>query len=410
MNARTVLIAGAGIAGPALAYWLKAAGFEPTLIEHAPALRVGGFVVDFWGLGYDLAERMGFAHEIERVGYHVRELRIVNGRGERVTGFGTNVLREAAGGRFVTLARSDLSRLLFNTIKGKMEVIFGDEIIDLKEQASCVQVQFKHAKERPFDLVIGADGLHSGVRGLAFGPQEQSERQLGYGVAAFEVKGYRPRDEDVYVMYSRPGSMIGRFALHEDRTLFLFVFADGPPSSIRDLPAQKAMLRERFRGEGWECARILGELDHTSDLYFDRVSQIRMESWSRGRVALVGDAAFCVSLMAGQGAALAMTAAYVLAGELAKADGRHDEAFRNYEAFLRAFIGKKQKLAERFSTAFAPKTRWGLFLRNQVIKATAVPGVARFTFGRDISDTLQLPDYGWPALGALRSALVRRSA
>jgi 2-polyprenyl-6-methoxyphenol hydroxylase-like FAD-dependent oxidoreductase len=410
MNAKTVLIAGAGIAGPALAYWLKAAGFEPTLIEHAPELRTGGFVIDFWGLGYDLAERMGLAREIEGVGYHMRELRIVNDRGERSAGFGTSVLREVAGGRFVTLGRSDLSRLLLDRIKATTEVIFGDEIVDLKEHADRVQVQFKHAKERPFDLVIGADGLHSGVRRLAFGPQERFERHLGYGVAAFEVKGYRPRDEDVYVIYSRPGSMIGRFALHEDRTLFLFVFTDRPSSSIRDLPAQKAMLRERFGDGGWECARILGELDRSSDLYFDRVSQIRMDSWSRGRVALVGDAAFCVSLMAGQGAALAMTAAYVLAGELSKVDGRHDEAFRNYEALLRAFIGKKQKGAERFSAAFAPKTRWGLFLRNQVIKATAIPGFARLTFGRDIIDTLQLPDYGWPARGALRSGPVRRSA
>ena len=165
-----------------------------------------------------------------------------------------------------------------------------------------------------------------------------------------------------------------------------------------DKPAQKTMLRNRFGDGNWECAHILGELDRTEDLYFDRVSQIKMETWSRGRVALVGDAAFCVSLMAGQGSALAMTAAYVLAGELAKAGGRHEEAFGNYEMLLRAYIRSKQKGAERFSTAFAPKTRWGLFLRNQVIKACAIPGLARLAFGRDIIDTLQLPDYGWPAL------------
>ena len=145
--------------------------------------------------------------------------------------------------------------------------------------------------------------------------------------------------------------------------------------------------------------RILGELDHTQDLYFDRVSQIRMESWSRGRVALVGDAAFCVSLMAGQGSALAMTAAYVLAGELAKARGRHEEAFGKYEAALaRLYRTRNSRGAERFAAAFAPRTRWGLFFRNQVIKACAIPGLARLAFGRDIIDTLQLPDYRWPAL------------
>ena len=157
------------------------------------------------------------------------------------------------------------------------------------------------------------------------------------------------------------------------------------------------MLRDRFGDGKWECPRILDELDRTQDLYFDRVSQIKMKSWSKGRVALVGDAAFCVSLMAGQGSALAMTSAYVLAGELAKAGGRHEEAFSNYEELLRAYIDTKQQGAERFAGAFAPKTRWGLFLRNQVIKAFAIPGLARLAFGRDIIDTLQLPNYGWPA-------------
>jgi 2-polyprenyl-6-methoxyphenol hydroxylase-like FAD-dependent oxidoreductase len=143
MNAKTVLISGIGIGGPTLAFWLKAAGFEPTLVEHAPALRACGFVIDFWGLGYDLAERMGLADSIERVGYHMRELRIVDARGERVAGFGTKVFRELTGGRFVTLGRSDLSRLLFEKIRGTTEVIFGDEIVGLQEHADCVQVQLK---------------------------------------------------------------------------------------------------------------------------------------------------------------------------------------------------------------------------------------------------------------------------
>ena len=164
MNDKTVLISGAGIAGPTLAFWLNAAGFESTLIEHAPALRTGGYVIDFWGLGYDIAERMGLAAEIDRIGYHMREMRIVDDRGGRVTGFGTKVFRELTGGRFVTLGRSELSRLLFDKIKGTTEVIFGDEIVGLQEHADRVQVQFKHAGERRFDLVIGADGLHSNVR------------------------------------------------------------------------------------------------------------------------------------------------------------------------------------------------------------------------------------------------------
>jgi 2-polyprenyl-6-methoxyphenol hydroxylase-like FAD-dependent oxidoreductase len=181
---------------------------------------------------------------------------------------------------------------------------------------------------------------------------------------------------------------------------FCSVFAadSDPLSELPDLSAQKAMLHERFGESKWECPRILDELDRTCVLYFDRVSQIRMERWSRGRVALIGDAAFCVSLVAGQGSALAMVAAYVLAGELANAGGRHKEAFNKYEEILRAFIGSKQQGAERFASIFAPKTRMGLFLRNQVIKAFAIPGLARLVVGKDIIDTLQLPDYRWPSL------------
>ena len=208
-----------------------------------------------------------------------------------------------------------------------------------------VRVRFKRAADRRFDLVIGADGLHSGVRRLAFGAQETFERRLGYGVAAFEVGGHRPRDDDVYVVYGEPGRMLARVALRDDRTLFLFVFAADAAAwpGARDLAGQKAMLRDRYGAAQWESRRALDELDRAQDLYFDRVSQIWMKRWSKDRVALVGDAAFCPSLMAGQGSALAMTAAYVLAGELARAGGRRAEAFVRYEKVLRPFFAQKQQ-------------------------------------------------------------------
>ena len=398
---KTILISGAGIAGPALAFWLKAAGFEPTLVEFAPQLRSGGYVIDFWGLGYDIAERMGLQEQINRVGYHARELRIVDDRGERITGFGTKVFSELTGGRYVSLARSDLSRLLFERIKDKTEVIFGDEISELQSHTDYVEVRLRNAGERRFDLVIGADGLHSQVRRLAFGPEERFEKWLGYAVAAFEARGYRPHDEDVYVMYGQPGRMLGRFALHDERTLFLFVFACDSPSMPATLAQQKAMLRERYRDGQWECPRILDELDRAPELYLDKVSQIRMGSWSNARVALAGDAAFCVSLMAGQGSALAMISAYVLAGELARADGRPGEAFASYEALLRDYIAIKQQGAARFASAFAPKTAWGLRFRNLVVSTFAIPGLARFAVGKEIIDRLQLPDYQWPALAEI---------
>ncbi|HZR76920.1 FAD-binding domain [Bradyrhizobium sp.] len=393
---KTILISGMGIAGPTLAYWLKAAGFAPTLVETAPRLRSGGYIVDFWGLGYDIAERMGLLDQIDHVGYRVREMRIVDDRGARIAGFRTRTFTELTGGRFITLARSDLSRLLFHTIKDKTETIFGDEIVGLRQNAEHVEVRFRQAGERRFDLLIGADGLHSAVRRLAFGPGSRFEKKLGYAFAAFEIDGYQPRDEDVYVIYGRPGQMLGRFTQRANRTLFLFFFTTGEGALPVEPVQQKAMLRERYRGAKWELPAILTELDQTEELYFDSVSQIRMENWSRGRVALAGDAAFCVSLLAGQGSALAMISAYVLAGELMRAGGRHDEAFTRYEALLRPFVSAKQRGAERLGGMFAPRTRWGLQFRNYVIKAFAIPGLARLAVGRDIIDNLSLPAYDWP--------------
>jgi 2-polyprenyl-6-methoxyphenol hydroxylase-like FAD-dependent oxidoreductase len=283
--------------------------------------------------------------------------------------------------------------LLFENVKDAAEFIFDDEIVGLEEQPDCVRVQLEHSGERRFDLVIGADGLHSTVRKLAFGSPQQFEKNLGYIVAAFEVRGYRPRDEDVYLMYGQPGRMVGRFTLRDDQTLFLFVFADDNDPLPSTLDQQKAMLHEKYATGRWECPSILAELDRATEPYFDRVSQIRMRSWSNGRIALIGDAAFCVSLLAGQGSALAMISAYVLAGELARAGGQYQQAFDQYEARLRSFVETKQRGAERFAGAFAPNTRWGLSFRNQVIRAFAVPGLARLAIGREIIDTLQLPEY-----------------
>lgn len=401
---KTVLISGVGIAGPTLAFWLKAAGFEPTLIECAPALRTGGYVIDFWGPGYDIAQRMGIVEEINHCGYHVQEVRVVGDSGRRLAAFGVNVVAALTGGRFVTLGRSDLSRLLFEKIEGCTESIFGDEIVGLHEESDRVRVTLKHAGERRFDLVIGTDGLHSQVRELAFGPLPRFEKHLGYFVAAFEVPGYRPRDEDVYLMYGQPGRMVGRFTMRDDRALFLFVFAAADARLPETLDERKAMLRDVYGRGDWECPHILNELDQTGELYFDKVSQIRMEGWSRGRIALVGDAAFCVSLLAGQGSALAMISAYVLAGELADAHGQYQQAFGKYEARLRSYVGAKHRGAERFAGALAPKTRTGLYFRNLVIKAFAIPGLARLAIGRDIVDTLQLPDYRWPSLNQFAAA------
>jgi 2-polyprenyl-6-methoxyphenol hydroxylase-like FAD-dependent oxidoreductase len=223
---KSVLVSGIGIAGPTLAYWLTVYGFKPTLIEIAPDLRTGGYVVDFWGRGFDVAEKMGILSDIKREGYDVKELRLVNSNGRRVGGFNADVFRCATNGRYVSIARGELARILYQKVEGCCEGLFGNSISKIEQEKSRVRVSFERSEPRYFDLVIGADGLHSVVRKLVFGKQDRFEKYLGYLVAAFTVSGYRPRDEDVYVSYSVPGKQVARFAMRHDQTMFLFVFAD----------------------------------------------------------------------------------------------------------------------------------------------------------------------------------------
>jgi 2-polyprenyl-6-methoxyphenol hydroxylase-like FAD-dependent oxidoreductase len=389
-----ILISGAGIAGPTLAYWLAQFGFEPTIIERAPHLRTGGYVIDFWGVGYDIAERMGLIPDILKLGYRAQELRVVNRENKTIAGFPIASFNRATQGRYISLSRGDLAACIFEKIRDRVETIFGDSITGIEQSEKSVRVSFERESPRDFDLVIGADGLHSRVRELVFGEERQFEKYLGYKVAAFGIPGYRPRDELVYVMYTEVGQQVARFAMHNDRTMFLFTFADRNADGAHDLNSQKLLLRNRFGSSGWECPQILDAMENVTELYFDRVSQIQMNSqWSRGRVTLVGDAAFCVSLLAGQGSALAIAAAYVLAGELHRAGGDHEAAFRRYQELFGPFVAMKQRAALGFAGLFGPKSRMALFVRNQLMNLMKLPWIADLAMGRGLADKIVIPEY-----------------
>lgn len=394
MRNREVLISGAGIAGPALAYWLLRDGFTPTIVECAPAPRTGGYMIDFWGVGYDVAERMGLLPALLEDGYRLEELRIVDASGRRAGGFDARVFGAATGGRFMSLLRGDLARRIYQLVDGRTETIFSDGIAAVEEDASGVAVRFDRAPPRRFDLVVGADGLHSRVRAVAFGEEERYLKPLGYYTAAFSASGYPHRDEGTYVSYAVPGRQVARYALRDGRSAFFFIFSHDAtrPFPHRDVSSQKAALRREFSGAGWECDEILEAMEASDDLYFDAVAQIRMPSWSRGRVALLGDAAYCPSLLAGQGSAFAMAGAYVLARELSTAGGDHATAFAGYERSFRPFVDRKQRAAERFGGWFAPRTRLAIRARDLTTKLFRIPFVADLAVGRSIADRFELPE------------------
>jgi 2-polyprenyl-6-methoxyphenol hydroxylase-like FAD-dependent oxidoreductase len=392
MKTSSVLISGIGVAGPAVAYWLSRFGFVPTLVERAPRLREGGYAVDFWGAGYDLADKMGALPEILAAGYQIEEARVVGRDGRRITGIPAAIFRDATGSRFTTVPRDALSAALFHLVEDRVETVFGDSVTALERRRDGVHVQFERSAPRRFDLVVGADGQHSAIRRLAFGPEDRFERYLGYTVAAFSTTGYQPRADNVYIAYTRPGRQIARFAMRDDRTMFLFVVADDLARDIGDLAARKQYLRDHFADAGWECPEILAAMAGVRDLYFDRVSQIVVDRWSTGSIGLVGDAAYAPSLVAGQGSALAIIGAYVMAGELALATTPRDGLVA-YERRLRDFIDAKQRAAARFASWFAPATRLGVFVRNQLTKAFAWHWVAKRAFASDLMDAIELPDY-----------------
>jgi 2-polyprenyl-6-methoxyphenol hydroxylase-like FAD-dependent oxidoreductase len=392
-----VALNGAGIAGPTLAYWLRKSGHEVLLIEESPQLRSGGYAIDFWGVGYDIAEKMGLLPRIGELGYQVKEVRYVNRHGRKSGGFSADVFGRMTNGRFTELRRSDLAATIYGALDGKVETLFGDSVARIKDEGDSVRVDFDHVAPREVDLVIGADGLHSRVRQLAFGAEAEFEVSLGYHVAAFEIEGYRPRDELVAVSHAVPGRQILRLSLRDDMTLFLFVFRDEyltteSPSSEQEC---KSVLINVFADVGWECPQILAAMENVSGVYFDRVSQIRMDRWTKGRTALIGDAVACVSLMAGEGTGLAMAEAYVLAGELRDCGNDHIAAFARYEERMMPFLKRKQESAVKFASFFAPRSAFGITFRNHVTRLLRIPVIADFFIGRAVRDDIKLPDYGF---------------
>ncbi len=336
---------------------------------------------------------MGVVEDIQKVGYQIGELRAVGADGRTQARLGVDAIRRATEHRYTSVARGDLAETIYRTVEDDIETLYSDTITSIDNRPDGVSLTFEHATPRDFDMLIGADGLHSTVRKLAFGAEANYAHYLGCQVAACVIDGYRPRDELVYITHNVAGRQIGRFSMDGDRTLVLFVFRSPAPRLPDTLEESKALVRNHFADAGWEAPQILDALDDVDDLYLDVVSQIRMDRWSVGRVALVGDAAACVSLLAGEGTGLALVESYVLAGELARAEGDMTRAFAAYESLLRGFIEEKQHRATKFISFFAARTKLGIWLRNAGLKAMNLPFVGDPLITRALRDDIDLPDY-----------------
>ena len=367
MGNRDVLISGAGVAGPALAYWLSRSGFSPTVVERAPAPRGGGQAVDLRGAAIEVAARMGILDAVRKQRTQTRGTSYVNSSGKRLASM------DAAFGVIdpadVEIVRGDLGRILYEATRDHVEYIFGDSVTGIAEQGQEVRVTFERAPARTFGLVAGADGLHSAVRAAAFGPDARFLHHLGLYLAVFSC----PNDLGLdrwQLIYAEPGRSVTLTSERDSTAARAIFFFASPPLSYdhHAVAAQQALLAEAFAGAGWQVPRLLAAMPGAGDFYFDSASQVRVDRWSAGRVVLVGDAGYGPSPLSGQGTSLALVGAYVLAAEIAAAPD-HQAACTRYQELMTGFVRQNQQIAVGNAKRFLPSTRRQAWLQNQTIRA-----------------------------------------
>jgi 2-polyprenyl-6-methoxyphenol hydroxylase-like FAD-dependent oxidoreductase len=365
---RDVLISGAGVAGLTLAYWLRRLGFTPVVVERAPAPRDGGQAVDLRGAAIEVARRTGILDAARTARTGTRGMSYVNAAGKRVASL--NGAFGVIDPRDVEIVRGDLVSILYEAARNDIEYIFNDSVSGLADAAEGVAVTFERSAPRTFHLVVGADGLHSRVRALVFGPEQRFISHLGLYLAVFTV----PNDLELdhwQLIYVTPGKSVTVTSARGNREArAVFFFASEPLDyDHRDRGQQQEILAAAFSGAGWEVPRLLTAMHAAQDFYLDTVGQVRMDSWSAGRVTLAGDAGYCPSPLSGQGSSLALVGSYVLASELSAADGDHRDAFARYQHRMQDFVARNQQIATGNAKRFTPTSRRQIWLQNQGIRA-----------------------------------------
>jgi len=364
-NRPKVLIVGASIAGPTAAFWLVRAGFDVTIVEQAPELRRGGNGVDIRSEALAVVERMGLTSAVRAKVLRIKGMRFVDHRDRERARMPLEAMERMVGSEDLEIKRGDLAELLFDATKNDVNYVFGETIKTLQHDEGGVDVTFAKGPPRRFDLVIGADGLHSSVRRCVFGAEEEFLKFKQHYFAFLNVD--LPMGEHGWVtFYNEPGKSAAIFRAEPGLGQINFMFRSETPLSYdyRDVDKQRDLLRQAFTGLGWHVPALLEKTDSAPNFYFDALAQVQMPSWSSGRVVLVGDAAYCASPASGAGALLALTGAYRLAGELAT-HGISSAALSGYEAAQRPLVAQKQK--QLFTGLSTPRTRLGIITRNWLL-------------------------------------------
>lgn len=400
VNNPTVLINGAGIAGPSLAFWLNRAGYRVIVLELASDIRPGGQTVDLRGTGRDVVERMGLLDQMRARALEQSGAAWVKSDGSRraempVTAFGGNGLVSS-----LEILRGDLAAVLYEATRDDVDYRFGATIIGLEQDANGVVATLANGTRLPVDLVVGADGPHSAVRRVAFGPEERFVRPLGGYHAWFSAPDTVGLD-GWFLLYQAPGGLNASMRPSHDPAIAkagLAFQAEPLDYDRHDIDEQRQMLVERFAGAGWHCDALLAAAADADDFHFDAFAQVHMSTWSAGRVTLVGDAGYCASPLSGMGTSLALVGAYVLAGELGPAERldthRLSSALARYEEVMRPYVERCQDLS-RGVEGYAPMRESDI-----VITAAVMKWCQRWPF-RSIAerkwfttaDSMALPDY-----------------